>query len=80
MFERMLNLEKEHNKKQDEKKMMCIYFSCHKEDHATHDCSLVFPQKKKQNFDRICVMLATINHIERKNDEKNSLNLALIGK
>jgi hypothetical protein len=43
MFERMLNLEKEHNKEQDEKGMMCICFSCHKEDHTTHDCSLVFP-------------------------------------
>jgi hypothetical protein len=42
MFERMLNLEKEHNKEQDEKGMMCICFSCHKEDHTTHDCSLVF--------------------------------------
>jgi hypothetical protein len=58
--------------------MMCIYFSCHKEGHTTHDCSLVFPHKKKRNFERISVMLATSNHVERKKDEINSLNLALI--
>jgi hypothetical protein len=39
---------------------------------------LVFPEKKKQNFERIGAMLATSNHVERKNDERNSLNLALI--
>jgi mRNA-degrading endonuclease YafQ of YafQ-DinJ toxin-antitoxin module len=66
MFERILNLE-EHNKERDEKGMMCICFSCHKECHTIHDCSLVFPQKKKQNFERIGAMLATSNHIERKN-------------
>jgi gag-polypeptide of LTR copia-type len=77
-FERMLNLEKEHNKERDEKWMMCIYFSCHKEGHTTHDCSLVFPHKKKRNFERIGVVLATSNHVERKNDERNSLNLTLI--
>jgi hypothetical protein len=47
MFERMLNLEKEHNKERDEIGMTCICFSCHKEGHTTHDCSLVFPHKKK---------------------------------
>jgi hypothetical protein len=78
MFERMLNLEKKHNKERDEKEMTCICFSCHKEGHTTHDCSLIFPQKKKRNFERIDVMLATSNHVERKKDEKNSLNLALI--
>jgi hypothetical protein len=78
IFERMLNLEKEHNIERDEKGMTCICFSCHKEGHTTHDCSLVFPHKKKQNFQRIGAMLATSNHVNRKNDEKNSLNLALI--
>jgi hypothetical protein len=78
MFERMLNLEKEHNKERDEKEMACIFFSCHKEDHTTHDCSLVFPHKKKQNFERISVMLAASNHVERKKDETNPLNLTLI--
>jgi hypothetical protein len=39
---------------------------------------LVFPHKKKQNFERIGVILATSNHVERKNDERNSLNFALI--
>jgi gag-polypeptide of LTR copia-type len=80
MFERMLNLEKEHNEERDEKGMTCICFSCHKEGHTTHDCSLVFPNKKKQNFERIGVMLATSNHVKRKKDEINSLNLALIAK
>jgi hypothetical protein len=78
MFERMLNLEKEHNEERDEKGMTCICFSCHKEGHTTHDCSLVFPYKKKQNFERIGAMLATSNHVKRKKDEKNPLNLALI--
>jgi mRNA-degrading endonuclease YafQ of YafQ-DinJ toxin-antitoxin module len=78
MFERMLNLEKEHNKERDEKGMTCICFSCHKECHTTHDCSLVFPNKKKQNFERINAMLATSNHVKRKKDERNPLNLALI--
>jgi hypothetical protein len=78
MFERILNLEKEHNKKQDEKWMTCIYFSCHKEGHTTHDFSLIFSHKKKQNFKIIGVMLVASNHIERKKDEINSLNLALI--
>jgi hypothetical protein len=79
MFERMLNLEKEHNNERDEKEMACIYFSCHKESHTTHDCSLVFSHKKKRNFDRIDSMLVTSNHIERKKkDERNSLNFALI--
>jgi hypothetical protein len=39
---------------------------------------LVFPHKKKQNFERIGAMLATSNHVERKKDERNPLNLALI--
>jgi hypothetical protein len=78
MFERMLNLEKEHNEEQDEKEMTCICFSCHKKGHTTHDCSLVFPHKKKQNFERIGAMLATSNHVKRKNYERNPLNLALI--
>jgi hypothetical protein len=77
-FERMLNLENEHNEERDEKRMTCIYFSCHKEGHTTHDCSLVFLNKKKQNFERIDAMLATSNHVKRKKDERNSLNLALI--
>jgi hypothetical protein len=50
MFERMLNLEKKHNKKRDEKGMTCIYFSCHKECHTTHDCSFVFPHNKMVNI------------------------------
>jgi hypothetical protein len=58
--------------------MTCICFSCHKEGHTTHDCSLVFPHKKKQNFERIGAMLATSNHVERNKDERNLLNLALI--
>jgi mRNA-degrading endonuclease YafQ of YafQ-DinJ toxin-antitoxin module len=70
IFERMLNLEKEHNKERDEKRMTCIYFSCQKEGHITHDCSLVFSHKKKQNFERIGAILATSNHVERKNNEK----------
>jgi hypothetical protein len=78
IFERMLNLDKEHNKERDEKGIMCICFSCHKKGHTTHDCSLVFPHKKKQNFERIGAMLATSNHVKRKKDERNSLNLALI--
>jgi hypothetical protein len=80
MFERMLNLEKEHNEERDEKGMTCICFSCHKEGYTTHDCSLVFPHKKKQNFKRIGVMLATSNHVKRKKDERNPLNLVLIAK
>jgi hypothetical protein len=60
--------------------MTCICFSCHKEGHTTHDCSLVFSHKKKQNFERIGAMLATSNHVKRKKDERNSLNLALIAK
>jgi mRNA-degrading endonuclease YafQ of YafQ-DinJ toxin-antitoxin module len=75
MFERILNLEKEHNKERDEKEMTCICFSCHKECHVTHDCSLFFPHKKKQNFKRIGAMLATRNHVKRKKDEINPLNL-----
>jgi mRNA-degrading endonuclease YafQ of YafQ-DinJ toxin-antitoxin module len=47
MFERVLNLEKECNKERNEKGKACICFSCHKECHTTHDCSLVFPHKKK---------------------------------
>jgi hypothetical protein len=58
--------------------MTCICFSCHKEGHTTHDCSLVFSYKKKQNFERISVMLATNSHVKRKNDERNPLNLVLI--
>jgi hypothetical protein len=80
MFERMLNLEKEHNKEGDEEGMTCIYYSYHKEDHTTHDFSLVFPHKKKQNFQRIHALLAAINRVERKNDERNPLKLALIAK
>jgi hypothetical protein len=78
IFERMLNLENEHNEERDEKGMTCICFSCHKEGHTTHDCSLVFPNKKKQNFKRSDAMLATSNHVKRKKDERNPLNLALI--
>jgi hypothetical protein len=74
----MLNLEKEHNEERDEKGMTCICFSYHKEGHTTHDCSLVFPNKKKQNFERISAMLASSNHVKRKKDERNPLNLALI--
>jgi hypothetical protein len=58
--------------------MKCICFSCHKKYHTTHDCFLVFPHKKKQNFERIGAILATSNHVKRKNDEINSLNLAII--
>jgi hypothetical protein len=58
--------------------MTCIYFSCHKEGHTTHDCSLVFPHKKKQNFKKICAMLASSNRFERKKDEINPLNYTLI--
>jgi hypothetical protein len=39
---------------------------------------LVFSHKKKQNFERISVVLATSNHVERKNDERNPLKLTLI--
>jgi hypothetical protein len=78
MFERIPNLEKEHNKERDEKRIVCICFSCHKEGHTTHDYSLVFSHKKKQNFERSDAMLATSNRIERKNDERNSLNLVLV--
>jgi hypothetical protein len=78
MFERMLNLEKEHNEERDKKEMTCICFSCHKEGHTTHDCFLVFPHKKKQNFERIDAILATINHVKRKKkDKRNPLNLDL---
>jgi hypothetical protein len=49
-----------------------------RKDHTTHDCSLVFPHKKKQNFERIGAMLATSNYVKRKKDERNPLNLALI--
>jgi hypothetical protein len=80
MFERILNLEKEHNKERDEKEMACICFSCHKECHIIHDCSLFCPHKKKQNFERIDAMLATNNHVKRKKDERNPLNLTLIAK
>jgi hypothetical protein len=80
MFERMLNREKKYNKERDEKRKACIYFSCHKKYHTTHNYSLVFPHKKNQNFKRVSAMLAASNHVERKNDERNSLNLALIAK
>jgi hypothetical protein len=78
IFERMLNLENEHNEERDEKGMTYICFSYHKKCHTTHDCFLVLPNKKKQNFERIDVMLATSNHVKRKKDEINPLNLALI--
>jgi hypothetical protein len=65
----MLNLE-EHNKEREKKRMMCICFSCHKEGHTTHDCSLVFPHKKKQNFERIGAILAISNHVKRKKKMK----------
>jgi hypothetical protein len=58
--------------------MTCICFSCHKECHTIHDYSLVFSNKKKQNFERICAMLAISNHVKRRKDERNLLNLALI--
>jgi hypothetical protein len=58
--------------------MTCICFSYHKEGHTTHDCSLVFSNKKKQNFERIGAMLAISNHVKRKKDERNLLNLTLI--
>jgi hypothetical protein len=58
--------------------MTCICFSYHKECHTTHDYFLVFPNKKKQNFERISAMLATSNHVKRKKDEINPLNFALI--
>jgi hypothetical protein len=74
----MLNLENEHNKERDEKVMTCICFSCHKKSHTTHDCSLIFTHKKKQNFERIDAMLATNNRVKRKSDERNPLNFALI--
>jgi hypothetical protein len=80
MFEKVLNLGKEHNKERDEKEMICICFSCHKECHTIYDCSLVFPHKKKRNFERIDAMLAISNHVERNKDEINPLNLALIAK
>jgi mRNA-degrading endonuclease YafQ of YafQ-DinJ toxin-antitoxin module len=70
IFERMLNLEKEYNKERDEKIMTCICFLCHKECHTTHDCSLVFPHKKKQNFERIDAMLTKNNHVKRKKNMK----------
>jgi hypothetical protein len=38
----------------------------------------VFPHKKKQNFEKIGAILATSNHVEGKNDERNPLNLVLI--
>jgi hypothetical protein len=43
-----------------------------------NNCSLVFPHKKKQNFKRIGVILATSNYVKRKKDERNPLNLAII--
>jgi hypothetical protein len=58
--------------------MTCICLSCHKEGHTTHNCSLVFPHKKKKNIERIGTMLAASNHVERKKDERNRLNFALI--
>jgi Trp operon repressor len=78
MFEMMLKLVMKYNKEQDEKGKACIYFSCHKEGHTTHNCSLVFPHKKKQNFERIGAMLAKSNCFKRKKDEINPLNLDLI--
>jgi hypothetical protein len=36
-----------------------------------------FHIRKNKNFERIDAMLATSNHVKRKKDEKNSLNLAL---
>jgi hypothetical protein len=39
---------------------------------------LVFPNKKRQNFERIGAMLASNNHVKRKKDERNPLNLVLI--
>jgi hypothetical protein len=81
IFKRMLNLENDHNKERDEKRMTYICFSYHKEGHTTHDCFLVFPHKRKrkfEKFERIGTMLATNNHVERKKVERNSLNLALI--
>jgi hypothetical protein len=48
------------------------------EGHTTHDCSLVFPHKKKQNIEIIGAILATSNHVKRKKDKRNLLNLALI--
>jgi mRNA-degrading endonuclease YafQ of YafQ-DinJ toxin-antitoxin module len=80
MFEGMLNLEKEYNKEQDEKGMTCIYFSCHKEGHTTHDCFLVFSRKKKQNFERISVMLAANNRIKRKMMKEIHSTLPLLRK
>jgi hypothetical protein len=34
--------------------------------------------RKKRNFERIGAMLATSNHVERRNDERNPFNLTLI--
>jgi mRNA-degrading endonuclease YafQ of YafQ-DinJ toxin-antitoxin module len=79
MFKIMLNLKNKHNKERDEKRITCICFTCHKECHTTHDCSLVFPHKKKQKFERIGVMLATSNHVKRKKDERNPLNISNCG-
>jgi hypothetical protein len=39
---------------------------------------LVFPNKNKQNFERFDAMLATSNHVKKKKDKRNPLNLALI--
>jgi hypothetical protein len=81
MFERMLNLKKEHNKEVYDEVMNSIYFSCHKKDHTIHDCFLVFLHKKR-NFQRIQTMLATsnLNSNEMKKEERNPLNLILITK
>jgi hypothetical protein len=39
---------------------------------------LIFSHKKKQNIERIGAMLATNNHVKKKKDERNPLNLVLI--
>jgi hypothetical protein len=78
MFGRMLNHEKEHSKDRDEDGMAHICFTYHKEGHTTHDCSLIFLHKKKLNFERISVMMTASNRVERKKDERNPVNLALI--
>jgi uncharacterized protein YkuJ len=77
MFENIFNLKKEHNKERNEKENVCICFSFHKKRHTIHDYILIFPHKKKQNFERIGVMLAISNHFERKKRMKE-IHLTLL--
>jgi hypothetical protein len=63
------------------RKVWCTYvFHAIRKGHTTHNYFLILPHKNKRNFEKIDDMLAASNCVERKKEDRNPLDLALIAK